>query len=110
MAYDCVGGAVGADVCALTFGDGVLVHYGLLSGRPLPARCFTEPGGPRVELFRLRDTVHRDGRRHPPELFAPVFEQMRRGLLRTAVTHRVGLSALAGDFQAPAVGTEAERS
>ncbi|WP_256639780.1 zinc-dependent alcohol dehydrogenase family protein [Streptomyces murinus] len=104
VAYDCVGGEVGADMCALTSGDGVFVHYGLLSGRPLPARCFTEPGGPRVELFRLRDTVHGDGRLHLPELFAPVFEQLRRGLLRTAVSRRVGLSALAEHLQAPAAG------
>jgi len=104
VAFDCVGGEVGGDVCALTADDGVFVHYGLLSGTPLPARCFTGGRGARVELFRLRDTVHEDGGRHLPELFAPVFAGLRRGHLRTAVGSRTGLSTLAAHLKSPAAG------
>ncbi|MFF9347013.1 zinc-dependent alcohol dehydrogenase family protein [Streptomyces sp. NPDC014734] len=104
VAFDCVGGEVGGDVFALTAGSGVFVHYGLLSGKPLPAECFTRPGGARVELFRLRDTVQTDNGQHLSELFAPVFENLRRGCLRTAVGTRVGLSALARHLRAPETG------
>ncbi|SEE08692.1 NADPH:quinone reductase [Streptomyces misionensis] len=104
VAFDCVGGAVGGDVCALTAHGGVFVHYGLLSGRPLPAESRTGHGGARVELFRLRDTVHQDAGRHLPELFAPVFEHLRRGRLHTAVAARVGLGGLVGHLRNPAAG------
>ncbi|MEU5088440.1 zinc-dependent alcohol dehydrogenase family protein [Streptomyces sp. NPDC021356] len=103
VAFDCVGGGVGADVFAVTAADGVFVHYGLLSGTPLPAECFTGRGA-RVELFRLRDTVQQDGGRHLPALFAPVFENLHRGRLRTAVTRRVRLSELPGHLKSPAAG------
>ncbi|MFF5674880.1 zinc-dependent alcohol dehydrogenase family protein [Streptomyces hygroscopicus] len=104
VAFDCVGGGVGADVFTLTARDGVFVHYGLLSRTPLPAECFTGRSGARVELFRLRDVIHEDGGRHLPELFAPVFALLRSGGLRTAVGTRVGLSELPGHLKDPATG------
>ncbi|WP_439945713.1 zinc-dependent alcohol dehydrogenase family protein [Streptomyces sp. BBFR109] len=104
VAFDCVGGGVGGDVFSLTAGGGVFVHYGLLSGTPLPAECFTGRGGARVELFRLRDIVHRDRGQHLSELFAPVFDDLRRGRLRTAVGIRVGLSELARRLKEPEAG------
>ncbi|MFE7314307.1 zinc-dependent alcohol dehydrogenase family protein [Streptomyces sp. NPDC057555] len=102
VTFDCVGGGVGGEVFALTAGEGTFVHYGLLSGTPLPAQCFTGRGGARVELFRLRDSVQRDDGRHLPGLFAPVFENLRRGLLHTSVRARVGLSELVDHFRSPA--------
>ncbi|GAA2688803.1 zinc-dependent alcohol dehydrogenase family protein [Streptomyces lunalinharesii] len=104
VTFDCVGGGVGGDVFALTAGDGAFVHYGLLSGTPLPADCFTGGGGARVELFRLRDTVQKDDGRHLPELFAPVFADLRRGRLHTAVGTRIGLGELAEHVKGPAAG------
>ncbi|MVO90372.1 alcohol dehydrogenase catalytic domain-containing protein [Streptomyces sp. p1417] len=107
VAFDCVGGDVGGDVCALTADDGVFVHYGLLSGRPLPTTCASRQGGPRVELFRLRDTVQNGGDgtgRHLSRLFAPVFENLRRGRLRTTVATRVGLSELPRHLELPGSG------
>ncbi|MYR64053.1 alcohol dehydrogenase catalytic domain-containing protein [Streptomyces sp. SID625] len=101
VVLDCVGGDVGGAVHALTARAGVFVHYGLLSGTPLPAECFTGEGA-RVELFRLRDVVQRTGGRHLPALFAPVFEHLRHGRLGTAVARRVGLSALAAHLGSPA--------
>lgn len=102
VTFDCVGGSVGAGVSTLTAG-GVFVHYGLLSGTPLPAECFGT-GGARLELFRLRDTVQRDGGHHLSKLFAPVFDSLRRGRLRTVVGARVGLSELIGHLSGPEAG------
>ncbi|MEE6269798.1 zinc-dependent alcohol dehydrogenase family protein [Streptomyces diastatochromogenes] len=104
VTFDCVGGAVGGDAFALTAGDGAFVHYGLLSGTPLPAACFAGGGGARVELFRLRDTVQKDRGRHLPALFAPVFDNLRRGRLHTAVGPRIGLGELADHLKGPTTG------
>lgn len=104
VAFDCVGGSVGGDVFALTAAHGRFVHYGLLSGTPIPASCFTMNGGARVELFRLRDAVHKTGRQPLSGLFAPVFENLRRGRLRTTVGTRVGLSELVGHLTGPESG------
>ncbi|MFD5469072.1 zinc-dependent alcohol dehydrogenase family protein [Streptomyces sp. NPDC127105] len=104
VAFDCVGGGMGEEVFTLTACGGAFVHYGLLSGTPLSAECVTGRGDVRVELFRLRDTVHEDGGRHLSGLFAPVFESLRRGRLRTAVGKRVGLSELTGHLESPASG------
>ncbi len=101
-AFDCVGGGTGGDVYALTSAGGTFVHFGLLSGTPLPAGRLGGPGGARVELFRLRDTVHGDEGRDLPALFAPVFEHVRHGRLRTAVGARVGLTGLPGHLRNPA--------
>ncbi|MEU3712030.1 zinc-dependent alcohol dehydrogenase family protein [Streptomyces catenulae] len=103
VTFDCVGGGVGGDAFALTAGGGTFVHYGLLSGTPLPAECFADRGGARVEFFRLRDTVHRPGQ-DLPGLLAPVFAQLRRGRLHTPVGPRIGLSELPAHFRGPAVG------
>jgi NADPH:quinone reductase-like Zn-dependent oxidoreductase len=105
VTFDCVGGGVGGAVFSLTAGSGVFVHYGLLSGMPLPAECLTTRHGAHVELFRLRDTDQRDGGQHLSGLFAPVFESLRRGRLHTAVGTRVGLTGLAEHFKRPAAGT-----
>lgn len=104
VTFDCVGGGVGGEAFALTAGHGAFVHYGLLSGAPLPAACFTDGNGARVELFRLRDIVHKDGGQHLPGLFAPVFDNLRRGRLHTAVGTRIGLGALADHVTRRAAG------
>ncbi|MFD4975255.1 zinc-dependent alcohol dehydrogenase family protein [Streptomyces sp. NPDC058424] len=105
VAFDCVGGGVGEEVFTLTAGGGVFVHYGLLSGTPLSAECLTGRRDVHVELFRLRDIVQKDGGQHLSGLFAPVFESLRRGRLRTAVGQRIGLSELAGHLKDPAAGS-----
>lgn len=53
--------------------DGLVVHYGLLSGRPLGEV------GRRVEMFRLRDVVHACPRSELLALFEGVFDQLRAG-------------------------------
>lgn len=93
---DCIGGAVGLDLVDALAPGGTLVLYGLLAGSPLPVECFDGRRGTRVEMFRLRDTVHSHPRRDLPELFTPVFDLQRRGLLHTPVAVRTGLDGLPG--------------
>ena len=85
VAFDCVGGEIGRRVAKAVKPDGVVVHYGLLSGEPLGET------GRRVEMFRLRDVVHACPRSELPELFADVFSQLRAGRLRSRVAREVDL-------------------
>ena len=85
VAFDCVGGEMGRRVARAVKPDGVVVHYGLLSGEPLGET------GRRVEMFRLRDVVHACPRSELPELFADVFSQLRVGRLRSLVAREVDL-------------------
>lgn len=94
VVFDCVGGAQGAMLMDALAPGGVLVHYGLLSGEPLPAACFTQGEGKRVEMFRLRDIIHAHPRERLAELFDPVFALLRAGHLRTPVARRVPLLEL----------------
>lgn len=85
VAFDCVGGEMGRRVARVVKPDGVVVHYGLLSGEPLGET------GRRVEMFRLRDVVHACPRSELPELFSDVFSQLRAGRLRSRVASEVHL-------------------
>lgn len=94
VVLDCVGGWHAVPLMEQLAPAGVLVHYGLLSGEPLPAECFERSDGKRVEMFRLREAVHSHPRRELPQLFQPVFDRMRSGRLLTRPARRVPLSAL----------------
>lgn len=85
VAFDCVGGEMGRRVARAVKPDGVVVHYGLLSGEPLGET------GRRVEMFWLRDVVHVCPRSELPGLFAGVFSQLRAGLLCSRVAREVHL-------------------
>ena len=85
VAFDCVGGEMGRRMAKAVKPDGLVVHYGLLSGEPLGET------GRRVEMFRLRDVVHACPRSELPELFADVFSQLRAGRLRSRVAREVDL-------------------
>ena len=85
VAFDCVGGEMGRRVAKAVKPDGVVVHYGLLSGEPLGETKR------RVEMFRLRDVVHACPRSELPELFSDVFAQLRVGRLRSRVAREVHL-------------------
>lgn len=94
VVLDCVGGPQGTVLMDQLAPGGVLVHFGLLSGEPLPADCFQRCDGKRVEMLRLRDTVHALPRGELPALFQPVFDRMGSGGLLTRAVHRVPLSEL----------------
>lgn len=100
VVLDCVGGTVGDRLVPMLRPGGVLVLYGLLSGVPLAGRSLVPQDGRHVEMFRLRDTVHTVPRLALPALFAPVFEHLDAGRLRTEVTRRVALSDLPDAFRA----------
>ncbi|MDF0528805.1 zinc-dependent alcohol dehydrogenase family protein [Tsukamurella sp. 8F] len=109
VVFDCVGGRLAPDLVEALTPGGVLVHYGLLSGAPLPAACFSGRRGTRVEMFRLRDTVHSGSRGDLAALMDPVFGHLRAGRLRTAVSDRVRLTDLPTAL-AEQVGSTAPRS
>src|SRR5699024_8605927 len=50
VVLDCVGGPLGIALIDRLAPGGVFVHYGLLSGEPLPAECFDGRDGRRVEM------------------------------------------------------------
>jgi hypothetical protein len=85
VAFDCVGGEMGRRVARAVKPDGVVVHYGLLSGEPL------RETGRRVEMFWLRDVVHACPRSELLELFSDVFAQLRAGRLCSRVAWEVHL-------------------
>ncbi|MFC0673489.1 zinc-dependent alcohol dehydrogenase family protein [Brachybacterium hainanense] len=91
---DCVGGRLGGRLWEELRPGGMLLHYGLLSGRPLPAECFSGRGGRRTQLVRLRDQVHALPRAELPGLFVPVFAHLREGRLRTRIGREVPLAQL----------------
>lgn len=102
VVFDCVGGDLGPDLVAGLAPGGHLVHYGLLSGRPLPAECFDGRRGTRVHMFRLRDIIHRRPRLELGRLFVPVFDHLRAGRLTTHIKARTGLGALPAVLTRPA--------
>ncbi|RCV49208.1 zinc-dependent alcohol dehydrogenase family protein [Marinitenerispora sediminis] len=58
VAFDAVGGAEGERLALTTAPGGRLVHYGLLSGRPLPADLTARRPDLGLHLFWLRAWVH----------------------------------------------------
>ncbi|MFE2753888.1 zinc-dependent alcohol dehydrogenase family protein [Actinosynnema sp. NPDC059335] len=61
VVLDAVGGEEGERLALGTRVGGCLVHYGLLSGRPLPVDLAARRPDLTVRLFRLRDWVHAGG-------------------------------------------------
>lgn len=94
LVFDSVGGTQGATLMGMLRNGGVLAHYGLLSGDPLPPECFTGSHGKSIEFFRLRDTIHARPHYDFSRLFVPVFEHLRDGRLHTQVSERIPLAKL----------------
>lgn len=92
LAFDCVGGAEGAALAGLLRHGGTLVHYGLLSGRPLPPSLWHHRPDLVIDLFRLRGWVHTVGRAELFAAFDGVFELVRTGVVRTRVQERLPLA------------------
>ncbi len=62
VVLDAVGGEIGLALSAAVRPGGQFIHYGLLSGLPLPPETWQRDPGIRFEMFRLRDWVHRQPR------------------------------------------------
>src|SRR5699024_11442133 len=92
--FDSVGGALGPALMDQLQAGGVLVHYGLLSGEPLPAACFTDYQEKSVAMFRLRDIIHTVPQATLANLFAPVFEHLPAARLHSPIALRILLRLL----------------
>lgn len=92
--FDCVGGPQGAELDFLLNPPGRFIHYGLVSGMPLPADHFAGDRAGALTFFRLRDVVHSVPRSDLPSMMAPVFGLIAAGQLGSPVGERVGLSEL----------------
>ena len=78
--FDAVGGDNGAAMAQAIRPGGALMHYGLLSGTPLP------PGlGSVVKPFWLRSWVHAASRAELRAAMADVFDDIRSGLAATTI-------------------------
>ncbi|MGH4030294.1 zinc-dependent alcohol dehydrogenase family protein [Actinomycetota bacterium Odt1-20B] len=91
---DAVGGPDGADLCRALRPGGTLVHYGLLSGRPLPHDLWTERPDVRVVLFRLRDWVHTADRGRVAAALDKVYDLVLDGTAATPVAGTYPLSVV----------------
>lgn len=94
VVLDCVGGAIGGRLWHEVRPGGTFLRYGLLSGQPLPAECYSGAEARRTEMIRLRERIHGLPRAQLPELFSPVFDHLRAGRLRTRIRDEVPLGRL----------------
>ncbi|MBK1867023.1 zinc-dependent alcohol dehydrogenase family protein [Taklimakanibacter albus] len=85
--FDAIGGDDGAAMAQAIRSGGALMHYGLLSGRPLP------PGLRSVKPFWLRNWVHAASRAELRAAMAEVFDDIRSGLAATTIEACYPLSA-----------------
>ncbi len=87
---DAVGGASGTALAAAVKPGGPFLHYGLLSGEPLPSGLERQVRAA-VRLFWLRAWVHAASREQLCEAMAEVFGDIRSGLAGTTVEARYPL-------------------
>ncbi len=90
-ALDAVGGASGARLAAAIRRNGLFLHYGLLSGEPLPTDL-AQQAIAQIRLFWLRSWVHAASRQDLYGAMANVFADMRAGLVVTDVGARYPLA------------------
>lgn len=86
VVLDAVGGTEGGDLALALRPGGTLVHYGLLSGRPLPAALPARRPDVRIVPFRLRDRIHAADRHERARVLAAVFPLVLDGTAATTVT------------------------
>ncbi|MFE0043952.1 zinc-dependent alcohol dehydrogenase family protein [Streptomyces albireticuli] len=92
VVLDAVGGAEGGDLARALAPGGTLVHYGLLSGRPLPEALATERPDVRIVLFRLRDWVHTADPARLTDALARAQRLVADGTAASAVAHVLPLT------------------
>jgi NADPH:quinone reductase-like Zn-dependent oxidoreductase len=85
VAFDAVGGPEGGRLVRALAPGGTLVHYGLLSGHPLPPTLGAERRDTRIKLFRLRDWIHSVDRPQLQRALDDVFRQVLDGTATTTV-------------------------
>jgi NADPH:quinone reductase-like Zn-dependent oxidoreductase len=85
LALDAVGGASGEGLALSLRSHGHFLHYGLLSGRPLPADLPRRRPDVRFELFWLRNWVHTQSRHVIAARLAEVARLVSNGLAATPI-------------------------
>ena len=94
LALDAVGGAEG-ELLALTLKPGGrLIHYGLLSGVPLPHGLPARRPEIGIELFWLRNWIHAADRARIEQAFATVSRLIRDGVAASPIEARYPLEAI----------------
>jgi NADPH:quinone reductase-like Zn-dependent oxidoreductase len=88
-AMDAVGGRAGCDLAAAVVPGGQMLHYGLLSGKPLAGT-----GATTAQYFRLRDIVHAISRAQLDELMSVVFDEIRVGRAAISIAARYPLAEI----------------
>jgi NADPH:quinone reductase-like Zn-dependent oxidoreductase len=91
LALDAVGGACGEALALAVRPGGNFIHYGLLSGRPLPADLPRRRADIRFELFWLRQWVHARSREVVGAHLAEVGRLVAEGLASSPVERRYEL-------------------
>lgn len=106
--FDCVGGHDASTLVACLRLQGRFIHYGLLSGIPIPAALWSNRPDLRFHLFHLRQWVHAAPRERLHAAYADVAGWITAGRLTTKVRQRYGLAeisaALADAENASALG------
>ncbi|QVQ51416.1 zinc-dependent alcohol dehydrogenase family protein [Spiractinospora alimapuensis] len=92
VVLDAVGGEVAGRLAGFLRPGGRLVHYGLLSGVPLPVWLHQPDSGVRVEPFRLRDWVHSAPRAQVASVLATAQDLVATGVARSEVDSRFPLT------------------
>lgn len=82
---DCVGGEVGLTLLAWLKPRGHYLHYGLLSGTPLPRRFWEMRRDRPYQAVHLKQWMHQASRDRLVQAFAWVADKLRTGLIYTTV-------------------------
>ncbi|OON82911.1 zinc-dependent alcohol dehydrogenase family protein [Streptomyces tsukubensis] len=92
VVLDAVGGTEGTELGRALADGGTLVHYGLLSGRPLSWELAQDRPDARIVLFRLRDWVHAAPPDRLTAALTEVFALVREGTAASPVASTHPLS------------------
>lgn len=85
LVLDAVGGEVGLALSTVVRPGGQFIHYGLLSGVPLPPETWQRAPGIRFEMFWLRNWIHRQPRAEIEALLRRVEALIRSGTVASQI-------------------------
>jgi NADPH:quinone reductase-like Zn-dependent oxidoreductase len=94
LALDAVGGTDGEQLALVLKPGGRLIHYGLLSGVPLPHGLPARRPDIGIELFWLRNWIHAADRTRIEQAFATVSQLIRDGVATSPIEGRYPLEAV----------------
>ncbi len=92
LVLDAVGGAVGLALSESLRPGGRFIHYGLLSGIPLPPETWQRGSGMQFELFSLRNWIHAKPRPEIETLLEEVAALMMDGTVSSEIEATYGLA------------------